>query len=73
MLILVILIYIIIGLVQGVSLIKKRYWRELIISTVFLGIAFILSVLYILDFNIPSPAKGMQYIIEDVLHLRYPQ
>lgn len=73
MLTLTILFYIIVALIEGVSLIKRRYWRELITFFVFWGVAFVLSIIYTLGFNIPSPAGSMKYIVEDIFRLKYPQ
>ncbi len=48
---------------------KKRY--ELSILFVFFLSAFVLSVLQAYGITIPSPIKGVQYIIKDVLHFGY--
>lgn len=69
--IIVLLIYIFIALVQVPGMIKKKYWRELAAFSFFYIAAFILSILYVLDVKIPSPYKGIAYVIVDVLHLKY--
>lgn len=73
MIILVILVYIIIALTQCSILIKRNYRKELIIFFAFWVPALILTILYFLNVNIPSPAKFIQYIVEDILQLKYPE
>jgi hypothetical protein len=54
-------------------LIKNREKKELIAFAVFFVLAFVLTILYALDVNIPSPIKGIQHIIVDVLGIKYPE
>ncbi|MBP2642847.1 MAG: hypothetical protein H6Q67_734 [Firmicutes bacterium] len=68
---LLLLIYTGVALFQVPALIKKSYWRELIAFSSLFTLAFTLNLLQILDVNIPNPLKGIQYIVEDVLHLKY--
>lgn len=70
MIIFLIIIYIMLALFQVPDLIKKKHWRELGVFSFFLVFSFVLSLLYSLDAKIPSPAKGVQYIL-DILHLHY--
>lgn len=53
------------------DLIRKKHWRELIAFSVFLSLAFGLAVLQIFGVKIPSPIRGIVYLIKDVLHLSY--
>ncbi|SDH89696.1 hypothetical protein SAMN05443529_12170 [Desulfosporosinus hippei DSM 8344] len=53
------------------SLIRNKYWRELVVFSALLSISFIIVVLQTLGFQLPSPAKGLDYIVENVLHLNY--
>jgi len=71
MIALLLIIYIIIAGLQIPPLIKKKYWRELIVFSVFFVFAFILNLLQVLDVKIPSPMKAVKYVVEDVLHLKY--
>lgn len=73
MLMLVILIYVIMAICHVLSLIKKKYWKELIISLSFLMFSILLTILYTIGVNIPSPSKPVQYLIEDILKLKYPK
>ncbi len=55
------------------GLIKNRYWHELRIFSVFLIVAFVMSLFYIIGIPIPNPVKGEEYLIKDILHLNYKQ
>lgn len=50
---------------------KKKYWRELTVFSLLLLLAFILSLLQTMGVKIPSPMKGIQYLIKDILGLSY--
>jgi len=67
------LIMVFIGIVffEVPGLIRKKYWRELTVFSFFLLLAFILSLLQTIDVKIPSPMKGIQYVVKDLLHLSY--
>jgi len=67
-----ILIYILILLFNVPGLIKRQEWRELTAFSVLYIIAFILGLMYVLDIPIPSPMEGLQYLIADVLGIKYP-
>lgn len=71
--ILILLIYAAILIIEFYFLAKKKYWREVIVFSIFALIACELSILYVSGVNIPSPAKLMQYVVEDLLHLKYPE
>lgn len=49
---------------EAPDLVRKKYWRELIVFSLFLLLAFILSLLQTMGVEIPSPLKGLQYLIE---------
>ncbi|EHQ88520.1 hypothetical protein [Desulfosporosinus youngiae] len=53
------------------SLIRNKHWRELIVFSIFLSMAFLMSLLPAIGVKLPSPAKGIDYLIEDILHLNY--
>ena len=53
------------------SLIRNKHWRELIVFSIFLSMAFLRSLLPAIGVKLPSPAKGIDYLIEDILHLNY--
>jgi hypothetical protein len=69
MIILVILIYIIIGGLGFLSLTKQNKKKELILYSVVLIWAFILSILLNLGVKIPSPAKPIEDFVETTKNL----
>lgn len=53
------------------SLIRKKYWRELVVFAFFLSAAFILSLLQTLGIKFPTLLSGLEYVLRDLLHLSY--
>lgn len=72
MILLLIIAFIIVALFDVPRLMKKKYRRELMVYCVFLTVAFVLSLLQILDIRIPSPMRGITYLFINILHLNYP-
>jgi hypothetical protein len=66
-----IIVFIILAFFEIPSLISKKYWRELSVFSCLFLIAFILTIVQIMGVKIPSPMKGIQYIITDILGLGY--
>ena len=60
-----------IALLEARSLIREGYRRELTAFSVFLLVAFVLSLLLTIGVEIPSPMEGIQYFIKDILNLGY--
>ncbi|MDP4146216.1 MAG: hypothetical protein Q8936_17310 [Bacillota bacterium] len=71
MVFLLIIIFIVIILFDVPEMIKKEYWRELKVYSVFLIIAFTMSIFLVTGLPIPNPVKGMEYVVKDILHLNY--
>lgn len=71
MVLLLIIIFIGIILFEVPEMIRNGYWHELKIFSLFLIVAFTISLLYILGIPIPNPVKGMEYVVKDILHLNY--
>ncbi len=71
MIIFLIIVFAIIALINVPPLIREKQWRELTVYSGFFALAVTLSMLLALGVDIPSPIKGVQYIIKDVLHLNY--
>lgn len=69
----VILIYALITILTVPGLIKRKEWRELAAFSVLCLIAFVLGMMYVLDIPVPSPMKGLQHLIADILGIKYPQ
>lgn len=71
MIILLILLLAGIILLEVPSLIRQKYWRELVVFSLLLSFGFLVSLLHILDVPLPSSTKMITYLIRDVLHLNY--
>lgn len=71
MLFLLIIIFIIIIIIEVPKLIKQKYRLELIVYSIFLASAFVLTAFQVSGFKIPSPIKLMTFIVKDVLHMNY--
>lgn len=71
MIIFLLIIFAIIAYINVPPLIRKKHWRDLIVYLGFYAIALTLSILLTLNISIPSPIKGIQYVIKDILHLNY--
>jgi hypothetical protein len=59
-------VFIGIALFEILGLIRKKYWRELIVFLLLLSSAFILSLLQPFDIKIPNPIKGVEYYKKNV-------
>jgi len=71
MIALLLIAFMIIAYVNVPPLIREKQWHDLIVYCAFFTAALTLSVLLVLGVNIPSPIKGVQYVIKDILHLNY--
>ncbi len=71
MIALIIIGFIGVALFDVPALIRKKHWYELKVYSFFLLIAFTLAMLTTLGVKIPSSAKGIEYLIKDLLHLSY--
>lgn len=65
------LIYASIFAINAPGLIKRKERKEFVAFLIFYAIAFVLGLLYVLDIPVPSPMRGLQYLISDVLGLKY--
>jgi putative effector of murein hydrolase LrgA (UPF0299 family) len=73
MIFLVLFVFSVVGILQSLALIKKKYWRELVAFALLHTMAFTLSLLYVMGVPIPSPMPFLKYMVQDVLHIKYPQ
>ncbi|HEX3046179.1 MAG TPA: hypothetical protein VHY08_15595 [Bacillota bacterium] len=64
--------YFLIVAFQVPELIRGKRVRELAVFVVFTAVGFLLGFLYALGVNIPSQFQVMRYIVESLLHLKYP-
>lgn len=53
------------------SLIRKKQWRELIVFSILLSIAFVMALLQTIGVKLPNPSKGIDFLVRDILHLNY--
>ncbi|HHW48784.1 MAG TPA: hypothetical protein GXX14_09240 [Clostridiaceae bacterium] len=68
-----ILIYALIAVLSVPGLIKRKEWREFAAFSVLYIIGFVLGLMYVLDIPIPSPMKGLQHFITEILGIKYPE
>jgi hypothetical protein len=71
--VLVTIIFIILALSDFPKLVKDRKWYEVTVLSGFYVFVFTLAALMTFGVTLPSPVKGIQYFITDVLHLGYPK
>lgn len=73
MIVLLIFVFVLLGLSDFPPLIKKRKWYEVSVLSGFYVFVLTLAILQSSGVILPSPAKGIQRFIIDVLHLGYPK
>ena len=56
---------------QGAPLIKERQYRDLAIFTGFLSISFSLALLQMLNFELPNPTKGIEYVVKMITSAKF--
>lgn len=66
MAIFIIIIFLIITVLQGKMLVKKREWKEFAVFEILLIIGFVLSLLIALGNNIPDPIEGLKKILDRI-------
>lgn len=72
MIVLVVIVFGVVGVLQTLALVKQKYWRELVVFVLLHTMAFGLSLLYVMGVPIPSPMPLVKYVVDDVLHIKYP-
>ncbi len=73
MIVMIALVFIVLGLNDFPQLIKQKKWYEVSVLAGLYVFVFALAALMTFHVTLPSPAKGAQHLIVDVLHLGYPQ
>jgi len=58
-------------LLHAPKLIRQKHWRDLIVFSLFLLVAFILALLISLDIHVPNLFMMVWYLVQDVLHWNY--
>jgi predicted membrane channel-forming protein YqfA (hemolysin III family) len=71
MIFLIIAAFVLLALADFPALVKQKKWYEFTVLSVFFLSAFVLAILQSFEVKIPSPIKGAEYIIRDLLHLTY--
>ncbi len=66
---LIILVFAVICYIEVPDLVKKKYWRELIVFFVFLIPGLVLTIMLSLDMYIPNPNRGIEFIVARVLSI----
>ncbi len=65
--ILLIAVFAVIGLFEVPKMLRNGLWRELLVFIVLLILGFTLSVLLTLDVPVPSPARGIRFLMAPIL------
>jgi hypothetical protein len=71
--VLIIVIFALMALSDFPSLIKGKKWYEVSVLSGLYIIVFALAALQTVGVTLPSPIKGIQSFITNVLHLAYPK
>jgi cyanate permease len=72
MLVLIIVIFLLMALSDFPKLIKDKKWYEVTVLSGLYVLTFTLAALQAAGVTLPSPIKGIQGFITNVLHLAYP-
>lgn len=73
MIFLVIIAFALIALWDFPDLIKNKKWYEVTVLSILYVCVFTLAVLQAFGVTLPSPAKGIQKLVVDVLKIGYPK
>jgi hypothetical protein len=73
MIVLVVFIFALLALSDFPKLIKDKKWYEVGVLAGFYVFVMTLAVLQAAGVSLPSPVKGIQHLIVEVLHLGYPE
>ena len=69
--IMLVLAFAILVLIEVPKLIKKKHWRELIVFSVILALAFVTSIYQLKDIEIPNPVRDTQYFVKSLFPFGY--
>ncbi|WIF95764.1 hypothetical protein [Caminicella sporogenes] len=69
MFLLIILVYIIIGIIEILPLIKRNQKKELAVYLITFISAFVISLLLSLGVKIPSPAKPLEKAVKAIINI----
>jgi hypothetical protein len=71
MIFLFILVFFSLLAVEVPKITKDQDWAGLKVYSVFMLLAFILCILQLIGVKLPSPVKGIVFLVRDLLHLNY--
>lgn len=54
------------------EILNKKQWRELSVFVILFVSVLTIAILQIIHINIPSPIKGIETLIQDILKIGYP-
>jgi len=70
MIIAVVIAFVLYGIYQIPRIVKKKHWSDLIVFSFFFAAAFLLSAMFSLGIEIPSPYKAVEGLL-NALNLHY--
>lgn len=70
MIILVVGVFALIAGLQVPGLVRKGYWRELVVFSILLGMGFVLSVLLAMGVELPYISSGITRIVKSIFGLK---
>lgn len=71
MIVLLVLAYAVLIAFEVPKLVREKSWRELIVYSALMSLAFVLCVLEILNIQVWNPVKTTQYFVKSLWHLSY--
>lgn len=66
MIILLVVAFVLIAVLQGKNLIKRKKWKDLVVFSLFLIIGFIMCILKALGVSIADPIESIKKFIDNV-------
>ncbi|HBQ86478.1 MAG TPA: hypothetical protein DER33_05565 [Syntrophomonas sp.] len=58
------LLFAIIGFYQIPALVQRKYWRELAAYSVLMVVAFILTLMRVMELKLPQPNEGVMVVLK---------
>lgn len=68
MVLLVLAAYAILGFAEVPRMVHDQTWKELIVFGVLFVMGFVVFVLICYNIHVPSPIRGIRYLLTEVLH-----
>ena len=64
MLVLLVAVFALLVWLELPGLIRSKSWKELAVYSVLMLLAISVSIMYVLDFDLPNPVKNTQYYVK---------